>query len=114
MFARARPGQWDGDAHGPRPEMAVSMRVPNPSKRCETDRGGRPEKNSTKLLRRILLRRQSVNDRPTQEPDKEQKSMTDDLIFLKAAGCLTLAFLVFMAWRARRNEPEPWPPGGDY
>ncbi len=40
--------------------------------------------------------------------------MTDDLIFLKAAACLTLAFLVFMAWRARRKEPEAWPPGGNY
>ncbi|MDE1532305.1 MULTISPECIES: hypothetical protein [Pseudomonas] len=40
--------------------------------------------------------------------------MTDDLIFLNAAAYLTLAFLVFMAWRARRKEPEAWPPGGNY
>lgn len=40
--------------------------------------------------------------------------MTDDLIFLTAAACMTVAFLMFMAWRTRRNKQEPWPPRGDY
>lgn len=39
--------------------------------------------------------------------------MTDDLIFIKAAGCLTLAFVVFMASRRRKKPSPDWPPG-DY
>jgi len=39
--------------------------------------------------------------------------MTDDLIFLKAAGWMTLAFVVFMAWRGRKKPSPDWPPG-DY
>lgn len=37
--------------------------------------------------------------------------MTDDLIFLKAAGWMTLAFVVLMAWRDRKKPSRDWPPG---
>ncbi len=37
--------------------------------------------------------------------------MTDDLIFLKAAGWMTLTFMVFMAWRCRKKAPRDWPSG---
>lgn len=37
--------------------------------------------------------------------------MSDDLIFLKAAGWMALVFVVWMAWRARRRKPSGWPPG---
>lgn len=40
--------------------------------------------------------------------------MTDDLMFLKAAGWLALAFVAFMAWRRRKKAAPDWPPGGDY
>jgi hypothetical protein len=40
--------------------------------------------------------------------------MMDDLVFLKAAGCLAVAFVLFMAWRGRKKASLDWPPGGDY
>ncbi|WP_256657397.1 hypothetical protein [Pseudomonas sp. 2FE] len=38
--------------------------------------------------------------------------MNDDLIFLKLAGVLLVAFLVFMWWRGRGGKDDgAWPPG---
>jgi len=59
---------------------------------------------------------QAVSNRPTQpnpqqEPG-EQKAMTDDLIFLKAAGGLVLLYNVFRGWqryKARKSASnDPW------
>jgi len=37
--------------------------------------------------------------------------MTDDMIFLKAAGWMVFAFVMFMICCSGKKSPPDWPPG---
>ena len=62
------------------------------------------------LLREVWLHRQAICNRPTKSRTWS-KAMNDELIILKAAACMTLVFMMWMAWRSRQQKPKDWPPG---
>lgn len=63
------------------------------------------------LLRRALLHLHADINRPTKRAGNGVNAMSDEWIFLKAAGVLVVAYWLLRGWqwhKARAIEDDPW------